>query len=129
MDAPADRLRVPPRERFAGCERIVDLRAAFSALPAESVPRKGHMQKTLYRLGPTTTAIFAFERGHGLDQYAVDGEAIIHVIRGRLRVRTAESEYDLAENQMLLLDPGVPHEVTALEPARMLLTVVLKESD
>ena len=30
---------------------------------------------------------------------------------------------------MLLLDPGVPHDVTALEPARMLLTVVLKESD
>ncbi len=129
MGAPPDRLRVPPRERFAGCERIVDLRAAFSELPAESVPRKGHMQKTLYRLGPTTTAIFAFEQGRGLDQYTVDGEAIIHVIRGRLRVRTAGSEYNLAENQMLLLDPGVPHDVTALEPARMLLTVVLKESD
>ena len=83
-------------------------------------------KKTLYRLGPTTTAIFSFEAGGGLHQYTVDGEAIAHVIKGRLRISTAGNDYQLTSNQMLLLDPGVPHELNALEPSHLLLTVVLK---
>ncbi len=125
----ASRLRIPPRERFAGSERVFDLNSAFAGLPAESVPRQGHMQKALYRLGPATTAIFAFEAGGGLDQYTVDGEAILHVIHGRLRVCTEGGSYQLTRDQMLLLDPGVPHDLHALEPTRLLLTVVLHESE
>ncbi len=120
-----ERLRIPPRERFSGSERVFDLDAAFAELPAESVPRQGHMQKALYRLGPATTAIFAFEAGGGLEQYAVDGEAIIHVISGRLLVRTGGSSYTLTANQMVMLNPGVPHDLEALKPTRLLLTVVL----
>ncbi len=126
MSASPDRLRVPPRERFSGSERTFDLETAFAQLPAESVSRQGHVQKTLYRLGPTTTAIFSFEAGGGLHQYTVDGEAIAHVIKGRLRISTAANDYELTSNQMLLLDPGVPHELNALEPSQLLLTVVLK---
>ena len=124
----ADRLRVPPRERFAGSERVIDLDDAFAQLPAESVSRQGHMQKALYRLGPTTTAIFAFEAGAGLDPYTADAEAIIHVVEGRLRVRTHGNEYELTRNQMLLLDPRVPHGIKALAPTRMLLTTVLQDA-
>lgn len=122
----ATRPRTPPRQRFAGSERLFDLNTAFAELPAESVLRQGHMQKALYRLGPATTAIFAFEAGGGLDQYTVAGEAIIHVIRGRLQVRTDEGSYELTRDQMVLLDPGIPHDLHALEPTRLLLTVVLK---
>ena len=129
MSASPDRLRVPPRERFAGSERIFDLATAFAELPAESVSRQGHMQKTLYRLGPTTTAIFSFEAGGALHQYTVDGEAIVHVIKGRLRLSTSSHDHELTSDQMLLLDPGVPHELIALQPSHVLLTVVLNEGD
>ena len=50
----------------------------------------------------------------------------MHVIKGRLLLSTAGNDYELTSNQMLLLDPGVPHELNALEPSRLLLTVVLK---
>ena len=128
MSASPGRLRVPPRERFAGSERIFDLEAAFAKLPRESVARHGHMQKTLYRTGPTTTAIFAFEAGGGMEEYTVDGEAILHVLEGRLQVRPSASEYVLTGQQMVLLDPGVSHDLAAIEPTRMLLTVVLQET-
>ncbi len=127
MSEPAGRLRVPPRERFAGNERIIDLDAAFAELPSESRPRQGHMQKTLYRLGPTTTAIFAFEAGARLDQYTVDAQAIVHVLEGRLRVHTGESEHELMPGQMVLVDPGVPHNIHAVEPTRLLFTIVLHD--
>ena len=127
MGNPSGRLRVPPRERFAGRERVVDLDGAFAELPRESVPRQGHIQKTLYRLGRTTTAIFAFDAGGGLDQYTVEGEATVHVLKGRLRVTTPSKTYDLGPNQLLLLDPGVPHDLSAEEATRLLMTVVLKD--
>lgn len=117
--------RVPPRERFAGNQHVINLVKAFEQLPRESVPRQGHMQKALYRLGPTTTAIFAFEAGARLDQHALEGEAIIHVLTGRVHVQTDQAKHELGPDDLLLLNPSVPHDVTAIEPTRMLLTVVL----
>lgn len=124
---PGGRPRIPPRERFAGTERLFNLEKAFAELPGESTPRQGHMQKALYRLGPTTTAIFAFETGGEIDQHSVDGESIIHVLSGRMSIRTAQSKRELGPNDLMMLDPGVPHDVKALEPTRMLMTVVLGE--
>lgn len=121
------RQRVPPRDRFAGTERIFNLDKAFAELPGESTVRQGHMQKALYRLGPTTTAIFAFDKGGGIDQHTMEGEAILHVLSGRLSVRTSKIGHELKTNDLLLLDPGVAHDIKALEPTRMLMTFVLGE--
>lgn len=119
------RRRIHPRERFAGGERVFNLDKAFADLPSESQSRQGHMQKALYRLGPTTTAIFAFEKGGAIDQHSPEGESIIHVLTGRLSVRTAKAHHELKSNDLLLLNPGVPHDLKALEPTRMLMTFVL----
>lgn len=127
MSASPDRLRVPPRERFQGTERVFNLEQAFNQLPAESTARQGHMQKTLYRLGPTTTAIFQFEKGGSINQHTMEGEAIIHVLSGRMSVQTASDRHELGPNDLMLLDPGVRHDFTALEACRMLMTFVLDE--
>jgi quercetin dioxygenase-like cupin family protein len=124
---PWPRRRIPPRERFSGSERVFNLDKAFADLPGESTPRQGHMQKALYRLGPTTTAIFAFEKGGAIEQHTAEGESIIHVLSGRLSVRTSKSKHELRANDLLLLNPGVPHDLEALEPTRMLMTFVLGE--
>ena len=123
----AGRPRIPPRERFAGVERVFNLDEAFAQLPGESRLRQGHMQKALYRLGPTTTAIFSFDNGAGLEQHTMEGEAIIHVLAGRLSVRTAKAQHELGPNDLMMLDPGVAHTLQAIEPTRMLMTVVLEE--
>jgi quercetin dioxygenase-like cupin family protein len=129
MPDDTSRLRVPPRERFAGSEQVISLEHAFAELPRESVQRQGHMQKTLYRHGPTTTAIFAFDAGSGLKKHSVDGEAIVHVIEGRVKISTENSEYELGANQLILLNPGVTYDLEAIEPTRMLFNVVLKEEE
>ena len=116
------RLRVPPRVRFGERERFFDLDQAFESLPAQSVARDGHIQKALYRSGDTTTAIFLFEKGAGLARYRLEGEAILQVLAGRLRVTTDESRYELGPNQILLLDPDVPQGMEALERTRLLIT-------
>jgi quercetin dioxygenase-like cupin family protein len=118
------RRRVPPRQRFAGTERVFNLRKAFAQLPRESTPRQGHMQKALYRLGPTTTAIFAFKKDGRIDHHVFDGEAIIQVLRGRISVCTKHKRHLLKTNELMMLDPGVPHDFKALRPTRLLVTFV-----
>lgn len=129
MDKTTKRLRHPPKARFRGDERFFDLDEAFDALPSQSTWRDGHIQKTLYRYGPTTTAIFEFQAEAGLDEYRAEAEAIIHVIRGRIRVATPTNTHELSENQILLIDPEVPQSVHALEPARVLLTMVCADDE
>lgn len=129
MSEQPERLRVHPRERFAASELRFNLAEAFERLKEESVARQGHIQKTLYHHGPTTLAIFAFEAGAAMDQHAVDGEAILHVLNGRLTVTTEDATHDLRAGSVLLLDPGVPHDVHAKEPTHLMLTVVLHRDD
>ncbi len=129
----ADRLRVPPRERFAGDEHFYDLAEAFARLPHESTGEHGVIGKTLYKHGACTTAIFAFEQGASLRRHVVEGEAILQVITGRLFVGTAgdvseQGGHELAPHQILLLASGVGHDLRAIEPTRALMHVILNES-
>jgi hypothetical protein len=128
-----NRLRVPPRERFAGEEHFFDLAEAFARLPRESTGEHGVIGKALYKHGACTTAIFAFEQGAALRRHVVEGEAILQVITGRLHVGTEESGdpaagHDLAPHQVLLLAAGVEHDIRALEPTRALMHVILNDA-
>ena len=49
------------------------------------------------------------------------------MISGRLSVRTAKGTQELKTNDLMMLDPSVPHDLKALEPTRMLMTFVLEE--
>jgi quercetin dioxygenase-like cupin family protein len=128
----SSRLRVPPRERFAGDEHFFDLAEAFARLPRESTGEHGVIGKALYKHGACTTAIFAFEQGASMRRHEVEGEAILQVLTGRLHVGTdgeggERRGHELAPDQVLLLAPGVKHDIRALEPTRALMHVILNE--
>ena len=125
-DQPADRLRTPPEQRFALAEELVDLAAAAERLLAEPSGQHGHKQMALFRHGPATLALYCFDPGGRLPDHVVDGPVIIHVLAGRLRVRTDQAEHALSAGQLLRLAPGVRHDVAADEPSQMLLTVCLE---
>jgi quercetin dioxygenase-like cupin family protein len=122
-----DRLRVHPDERFAAAQRKIDLAAATAELAAEGRPgSKGHHQKTLYRHGQATIALFAFEAGGRMDEHVTAGTVSIHALDGRLRVNAGGEAHVLTAGQLVVLAPGVKHDLTAEEPTRMLLTVHLE---
>jgi quercetin dioxygenase-like cupin family protein len=124
-----DRLREPPVERFAADQHAFNLRAEVEALKAEHAPSsKGHRQKTLYKRGNATIALFRFEKGGGLATHKTNGTVTIHVIEGRLRIGAAGSqpaEHILGSDQLVILAPNVGHDVHAIEPSTMLLQVHL----
>lgn len=125
-----DRLRTPPRERFSGEARAFDLDRIFEELadePHEGIA--GHRQIALFKSGASTVIAFLFEEGGHLPEHQSDGVATIHVLEGRLEVETPQERHAVGENGILMLRPEVPHEVEAMEPSKMLLTVHLRKPE
>jgi quercetin dioxygenase-like cupin family protein len=126
-DASSDRVRPHPQERFAAPAQRFDLEAAAAQLAREATAAHGgHRQKTLFRHGNTSLALFVFQPGGELREHRADGTVFIQVLRGRLIVTAADQRHDLAAGQVLVMAPGVPHALHADELAHMLLTVALE---
>lgn len=126
MSSPKDRLRPPPSERFAGPEHHIDLTAALESLRVEHHDTtERHRQITVFHKGPLRMVLFAFEAGAGLPSHRAPGFVVIHTLRGRITVKTLNDTHDLAAGQLVMLDPEVVHDVTAVESSDMLLTISL----
>jgi len=126
VSSPKDRLRPPPSERLAGPEHRIDLTAALESLRVEhhdSTER--HRQITVFHKGPLRMVLFAFEADAGLPSHRAPGFVVIHTLRGRITVKTLNDTHDLAADQLVMLDPEVVHDVTAVESSDMLLTISL----
>ena len=124
---PGGRTRSHPDERFAAAAQEFDLDAAAGELAREaSSGSQGHRQKTLYRHGNSTLALFLFPAGTGLREHRTSSTVFIQVLAGRMTVQAQGQQHDLSAGQMLVMAPDVPHDLHAENDSRMLLTVCLE---
>jgi quercetin dioxygenase-like cupin family protein len=65
------------------------------------------------------------QAGKALPPHKVPGEITIHCLEGRIAVGADGAEHVLAAGQLLYLRGGVLHDVTALQDASALVTIVL----
>jgi quercetin dioxygenase-like cupin family protein len=122
-----DRLREPPAPRFSAPQHQFDLATEVQQLRRESqAGEEGHRQKALYKHGSTTVALFLLGRLTHLPTHRAKGVVIIQVIRGHLQINAETEAHDLRGGQLLVLAPGVTHDVVAYEESEMLLTVNLQ---
>jgi len=122
-----DRMRKHPDQRFDPAQQRIDLNAAATDLAAEAAASPGrHRQKTLIRYGHTTVALFHFTAGSSMPEHLAKGTVTLHVLEGRMTVRAGDQTHDLPPGQILVLAPGVKHDLHANEESRLLLTVHLE---
>jgi quercetin dioxygenase-like cupin family protein len=127
MNSQPDRLRQHPEQRFGPSQHRIDLGAAAARILAEPMPAdRKHRQQTLYRYGPVTVALFLLDRGAGMPQHVAEGVVTVHVLEGRITITAEDQVHALSAGQLLVLAPGVEHDVRADEASRMLLTVCLE---
>jgi len=123
-EATAETRRRPPQERFAGEQHLFDLAAEAEALAREPEgERHGHRQITLFHRDTTAVVLFDFEAGGYLLDHVADGHVMIQVLGGDLEVKTPDEEHAMPAGSLLVLMPGVRHDVRARVASRMLLTV------
>jgi quercetin dioxygenase-like cupin family protein len=122
----AGRLRRRPDERFAGSAHLFDLPVLAGKLRREHHEGSdGHRQITLFHEGDLAIVLFDFEAGGLLAGHKADGDVTIHAVAGELEVTTSEQKHRLTAGTLLILAPGVRHDVAAAVASQMLLTVHL----
>ncbi len=124
---PADDQRLRPSERFAGSQHVFDLAAVAESLRREAdTPRDGHRQITLFHEGGMTAVLFDFEAGGRLVRHEADGLVTIQTIAGMVDVSTPQTTHELPAGSLLVLEPGIVHDVVAGVPSQVLLIVHLR---
>lgn len=119
-----DRLREHPRDRFSSSVRHLKLEAEFDDLLAEPEGAiDNHRQISLVQRQGLSLILFYFEKGGTLPEHDADGEVSIHVLDGVLEVGISEGAERVTTGELLMLAPGVAHDVEALEATKMLLTI------
>ena len=129
MNEQEARLRQRPDDRFAAPLHHIDLAHATAELSSEAPASPGkHRQETLYKHGHVTIALFKFERGAQMLPHVAAGVVTVQVLKGRLKMTAEGKSHEVSTGQLLVMAPGVLHDVLAEEPTQMLLTVCLKDS-
>lgn len=120
------RLREHPTQRFAAPQHQFDLRAEAAALRQElQAGEGGHRQKSLYKRGSTSVSLFLFGHMTRLPSHRAKGVVYVQVLSGHIRITAEGESHDLPGGGLLVLAPGVEHDLVAHEVSEVLLTVHL----
>ncbi|MDG6108631.1 cupin domain-containing protein [Dactylosporangium aurantiacum] len=95
-------------------QHLATARGASSGRSAQTV--YGGHEHTLRQV------LLALARGQGLDEHESPGEATLHVLRGRVRLSTADDSVEADAGELLVI-PDARHALHALDDAVVLLTV------
>lgn len=99
-------------------EYIADLAALVEVAPESTVSR------TVLRAEGVRVVLFAFDSGQELTEHTAAVPILLHVLDGHLRVRADGDEVELRPGALVHIGTRVPHEILALEPSRMALTML-----
>ncbi|HZU14399.1 MAG TPA: cupin domain-containing protein [Chloroflexota bacterium] len=109
---------------LAGPVLRFDLRRELDELRTqESYASAKPAGKTLVKEPDLRIVLMALKAGGRLEEHRASGPISIQGIEGRLRLRLPATSIDVGAGELLMLEPGVPHDVEAVEDGVFLLTI------
>jgi quercetin dioxygenase-like cupin family protein len=82
------------------------------------------VSKTLRKSAALNLTLFAFDKGQALSGHSSPMDAYVQVLSGKMDITIGENTSTLSSNQIILMPAGINHALEAVEPSRMLLTMV-----
>ena len=82
------------------------------------------ISRTVLKADGTRLVLFGFDAGQELSEHTAAMPVLLQVLEGRLTVSAAGRSVELAPNGIVHLPARLPHSVLALEPTRLLLTML-----
>jgi quercetin dioxygenase-like cupin family protein len=100
----------------------LDLETSADRLLAE-LPGHRRQSVTLAREAGVSLVMMAMEAGDAINEHSAPGVVTVHVLRGQAAVTAGDEEAELRSGELVMLQPGVRHDVRAAEQAVVLLTI------
>lgn len=97
---------------------IPDAAALIDVAPDSTVSR------TILKAEGVRQVLFSFDEGQELTEHTAAVPVLLQVLDGRLRVAAADREVELRPGGVVHLGTRLPHAILALEPSRLLLTMI-----
>ncbi|PWH14797.1 MAG: cupin domain-containing protein [Anaerolineae bacterium] len=74
-----------------------------------------------------SVTFFAFDAGQELSEHSAPFDALVHVLEGQVEIRISGQPYLLQAGEAILMPAGQPHAVRAIQPFKMVLTMLRAE--
>lgn len=84
------------------------------------------VSRTFAQNASLSLTLFAFDAGEGVSTHTAPGDALVQVLDGEALVNIDGKEMRVGAGQVVVMPADIPHSVTAVNPFKMLLTVVKK---
>ena len=82
------------------------------------------VSKTLIDKKIGTLTMFSFGAGQGLSEHTAPFDAVVQVVDGEAEVIIDGEPQTVSAGQMIIMPANIPHELKAVKPFKMLLTMI-----
>lgn len=97
---------------------LADVASLVDIAPDSTVSR------TVLKAEGVRLVLFSFDEGQELTEHTAAVPVVVQVLDGRLLVTAAGRQVELRPGGVIHFGTRLPHAVLALEPSRMLLTMI-----
>jgi quercetin dioxygenase-like cupin family protein len=71
-----------------------------------------------------TVTLFAFDKNQGLSEHTAPYDAFVMITDGQAEITVSGVKHEIKAGEMLLMPANSPHALKALEPFKMVLTMI-----
>jgi quercetin dioxygenase-like cupin family protein len=82
------------------------------------------VSRTLIKRPVGTVTLFSFDKGQGLSEHTAPFDALVQVLDGQAELTIGGESVKAGAGETVLMPADVPHSLHALEPFKMLLTMI-----
>ena len=86
------------------------------------------VSRTLVQNRSVSLTLFAFDTNEEISAHESKGDAMVQVLDDKSTITIGGGEYFLCAGETVVMPAGVPHALEAVEPFKMLLTVIFPGS-
>lgn len=89
----------------------------------ENYQRNGHNARTLVREADLRVVLIVMKAGTEMAEHDVQQSAALHILSGDVRLALPDRSVELTAGQLLVLAPGLRHDVVAATDSAFVLTL------
>jgi quercetin dioxygenase-like cupin family protein len=82
------------------------------------------VSRTLIDKKTGTVTLFAFAAGQGLSEHTAPFDAMVQILDGEAKIVISGRSLRVKEGEMVIMPANEPHALRAVEPFKMLLTMI-----